>query len=313
MLPNYEIQLVPSGMTIYNPPMSDDAFNPAIGSITNYNQAAREICEGAGKLAQNKRDYIAYALQLANQRNNVSGWNEVINGLENAKTTEGCEWGAKRGRVAEVIRVLKRERDKWVKAKEGIGTPVVDRVYGRTKLTAPNWNPTTADWALIAKDLGDKLLTKQEIVSILKSKISIQLAKENNAGIIEAQKIYDGSINGLEQNKNSVAWGVKRSRVNAAIRYIKSTIRRPETLVDIVSQPPANVPTTGAEEVAETWLERLLGGSTPPDVDSGSGGEPENKPDYTPLLAGGGVVVAVILIGVLVSAASKGKQGTLQQ
>jgi hypothetical protein len=41
--------------------------------------------------------------------------------------------------------------------------------------------------------------------------------------------------------------------------------------------------------------------------------QPENKPDYTPLLAGGGVVVAVILIGVLVSAASKGKQGTLQQ
>ena len=315
MLPNYEIQIVPSGMTIYNPPMSDDAFNPFSGFIqgVNFNLIAKEICQGAGQLSANKTKYIGIAKTEANKQNSSAPFDFWINGLESAKTTEGCEWGAKRGRVAEVIRVLKREKREWEKAKTGIGSPVVDRVDGKTQLLAPNWNPTTADWTLIAKDLGDKLLTKQELVSILKSKISIQLAKGDNAGIIEAQKIYDGSINGLEQNKNSVAWGVKRSRVNAAIRYIKSTIRRPETLVDIVSQPPANVPTTGAEEVAETWLERLLGGSTPPDVDSGSGGEPENKPDYTPLLAGGGVVVAVILIGVLVSAASKGKQGTLQQ
>ena len=313
MLPNYEIQIVPSGMTIYNPPMSDDAFNPFSGFIqgVNFNLIAKEICQGAGQLSANKAKYIGIAKTEANKQNSSAPFDFLINGLENAKKTDGCEWGAKRGRVAEVIRVLKREKREWEKAKKGIGSPIVSKVDNKTQLTAPNWNPTTADWALIAKDLGDKLLTKQELVSILKSKISIQLAKGNNAGIIEAQKIYDGSINGLEQNKNSVAWGVKRSRVNAAIRYIKSTIRRPETLVDIVSQPPVNVPTTGAEEVAETWLERLLGGSTPPDVDSGSGGEPENKPDYTPLLAGGGVVVALILIGVLVSAASKGKQGTL--
>ena len=315
MLPNYEIQIVPSGMTIYNPPMSDDAFNPFSGFIqgVNFNLIAKEICQGAGQLSANKTKYIGIAKTEANKQNSSAPFDFWINGLESAKTTEGCEWGAKRGRVAEVIRVLKREKREWEKAKTGIGSPVVDRVDGKKQLLAPTWNPVTANWSAIAKDLGDKLLTKQELVSILKSKISIQLAKGDNAGIIEAQKIYDGSINGLEQNKNSVAWGVKRSRVNAAIRYIKSTIRRPETLVDIVSQPPANVPTTGAEEVAETWLERLLGGSTPPDVDSGSGGEPENKPDYTPLLAGGGVVVAVILIGVLVSAASKGKQGTLQQ
>ena len=315
MLPNYEIQIVPSGMTIYNPPMSDDAFNPFSGFIqgVNFNLIAKEICQGAGQLSANKTKYIGIAKTEANKQNSSAPFDFWINGLESAKTTEGCEWGAKRGRVAEVIRVLKREKREWEKAKTGIGSPVVDRVDGKKQLLAPTWNPVTANWSAIAKVLGDKLLTKQELVSILKSKISIQLAKDNNAGIIEAQKIYDGSINGLEQNKNSVAWGVKRSRVNAAIRYIKSTIRRPETLVDIVSQPPANVPTTGAEEVAETWLERLLGGSTPPDVDSGSGGEPENKPDYTPLLAGGGVVVAVILIGVLVSAASKGKQGTLQQ
>ena len=313
MLPNYEIQIVPSGMTIYNPPMSDDAFNPfgGLSKGLNFNFIAKEICEGAGQLSANKTKYIGIAKTEANKQNSSAPFDFWINGLESAKTTEGCEWGAKRGRVAEVIRVLKRERDKWVKAKEGIGSPVVDRVDGKTQLLVPTWNPVTANWSAIAKDLGDKLLTKQELVSILKSKISIQLANGNNAGIIEAQKIYDGSINGLEANKKFVAWGAKRSRVNAAIRLIKSTIRRPETLVDIVSQPPANVPTTGAEEVAGTWLERLLGGSTPPDVDSGSGGEPENKPNYTPLLAGGGIVVAVILIGVLVSAASKGKQGTL--
>ena len=315
MLPNYEIQIVPSGMTIYNPPMSDDAFNPFSGlfQTSNFDLIAKEICQGAGQLSAKKAKYIGIAKTESNKQNSSAPFDFWINGLESAKKTDGCEWGAKRGRVAEVIRVLKRERDKWVKAKAGIGSPVVSKVDSKTQLTAPNWNPVTANWSAIAKDLGDKLLTKQELVSILKSKISIQLAKGNNAGIIEAQKIYDGSINGLEQNKKSVAWGAKRSRVNAAIRYIKSTIRRPETLVDIVSEPPVNVPTTGAEEVAETWLERLLGGSTPPDVDSGSGGEPENKPDYTPLLAGGGVVVAVILIGVLVSAASKGKQGTLQK
>ena len=316
MLPNYEIQIVPSGMTIYNPPMSDDAFNPAVGltaNLTNFENEATSICLGSGELSKNKTKYVNLAKNRANKLNDVSGWNFWINGLDGAKKTAECKWGAKRGRVAEVIRVLKRERDKWVKANEGIGSPIVSKVDSKTQLTAPTWNPVTANWSAIAKDLGDKLLTKQELVSILKSKISIQLAKGNNAGIIEAQKIYDGSINGLETNKNSVAWGAKRSRVNAAIRLIKSTIRRPETLVDIVSEPPVNVPTTGAEEVAETWLERLLGGSTPPDVDSGSGGEPENKPDYTPLLAGGGVVVAVILIGVLVSAASKGKQGTLQK
>jgi hypothetical protein len=332
MLPNYEIQIVPSGMTIYNPPMSDDAFNPAVGKFTgvNFNFIAKEICEGAGQLGTNKAKYIAIALEQANKSNNVSGWDFWINGLEGAKTTEGCEWGAKRGRVAEVIRVLKRERDKWVKAKEGIGTPVTSKVDGKTNLTAPTWNPINANWGAIAKDLGDKLLTKQELVSILKSKISIQLAKGNNAGIIEAQKIYDGSINGLETNKNSVAWGAKRLRVNAAISFIKSTIRRPETLVDIVSGEPVKIDTPSLEDLAKetsdtekNFFDKIgdfFGIS--PDDDAGNvmgdvtGGETNgsgenDKPNYTPLLAGGGIVVAVILIGVLVSAASKGKQGTL--
>jgi hypothetical protein len=321
MLPNYEIQIVPSGMTIYNPPMSDDAFNPAIGNISDYNKAAKEICIGEGKLAQNKRDYTAYALRLAKQRDNVSGWNEVINGLEGAKKTDGCEWGAKRGRVAEVIRVLKREKSEWEKAKAGIGTPVVDRVDGKTQLTAPNWNPTTANWEAIAKDLGDKLLLKQELVSILKSKISIELAKGNNAGIILAQKIYDGSINGLEINKKAVAWGVKRTRVNAAIRLIKSTIRRPETLVDIVSGQPVKIDTPSLEDLAKETSETeknffdkigdFFGIS--PDDEAGdvtggniNGSGEDDKPNYTPLLAGGGVVVAIILVGVLISAANKG-------
>jgi hypothetical protein len=321
MLPNYEIQIVPSGMTIYNPPMSDDAFNPAIGNISDYNKAAKEICIGEGKLAQNKRDYTAYALQLAKQRDNVSGWNEVINGLEGAKKTDGCEWGAKRGRVAEVIRVLKREKSEWEKAKAGIGTPVVDRVDGKTQLTAPNWNPTTANWEAIAKDLGDKLLSKQELVSILKSKISIELAKGNNDGIILAQKIYDGSINGLEINKKAVAWGVKRTRVNAAIRLIKSTIRRPETLVDIVSGQPVKIDTPSLEDLAKETSETeknffdkigdFFGISPDDEAGDVTGGDingsgEDDKPNYTPLLAGGGVVVAIILVGVLVSAANKG-------
>ena len=315
MLPNYEIQIVPSGMTIYNPPMSDDAFNPAIGSIADYNKAAREICLGAGKLAQNKRDYTAYALQLANQRNNVSGWNEVINGLEGAKRTDGCEWGAKRGRVAEVIRVLKRERDKWVKAKEGIGTPVVSQVDGKTNLTAPTWNPINANWEAIAKDLGDKLTTKEELVSIIKSKMQIEKNKNTNAGIIAAQNIYDASINGLEANKKAVAWGAKRARVNAAIRLIKNTIRRPETLVDIVGGEVQPIPNKSAEDIAkeqqQTALEKVIDwfGLSPDDDATGgetNGSGEDNKPNYTPLLAGGGVVVAIILVGVLVSAANKG-------
>lgn len=315
MLPNYEIQIVPSGMTIYNPPMSDDAFNPAIGSIADYNKAAREICLGAGKLAQNKRDYTAYALQLANQRNNVSGWNEVINGLEGAKKTEGCEWGAKRGRVAEVIRVLKRERDKWVKAKEGIGTPVVSQVDGKTNLTAPTWNPVNANWEAIAKDLGDKLTTKEELVSIIKSKMQIEKNKGND-GIIAAQNIYDASINGLEANKKAVAWGAKRARVNAAIRLIKNTIRRPETLVHIVGGEVQPIPNKSAEDIAkeqqQTALEKVVDwfGLSPDDeagdVTGGNTNGKDDKPDYTPLLAGGGVVVAIILVGVLISAANKG-------
>jgi len=322
MLPNYEIQIVPSGMTIYNPPMSDDAFNPAIGQGIFIDDATK-ICLGAGELAANKRKFVGLATALSNSRNNSSGFDFYIDGLEGAKTTAECKWGAKRGRVAEVIRVLKRERNEWVKAKEGIGTPVVDRVDGGTKLTAPNWNPANADWALIAKDLGDKLLTKQELVSILKSKISIQLDKDNNAGIIEAQKIYDGSINGLEQNKKSVAWGAKRSRVNAAIRLIKSTIRRPETYVDIVSGEPVKIDTPSSSDLAKDPLKdgekglfdkisEFFGISPEDGGGDENGGEiQESKPDYTPLLAGGGIVVAVILIGVLVSAASKGKQGTL--
>ncbi len=347
MLPNYEIQIVPSGMTIYNPPISDDAFNPFSGFIqgVDFNLIAKEICEGAGQLSANKAKYIGIAKTEANKKNSSAPFDFLIDGLENAKKTDGCEWGAKRGRVAEVIRVLKREKREWEKAKAGIGTPVVDRVDGKTQLTAPNWNPVTANWSAIAKDLGDKLLTKQELVSILKSKISIQLAKGTNEGIIEAQKIYDGSINGLETNKNSVAWCAKRSRVNAAIRYIKSTIRRPETLVDIVKGDPVKIDTPSSGDLAndpfgkkdeETFFEKMganiesgfrdIGkaiGLVPDDednnTDGGGGGggggngdeKPENKPDYTPLLAGGGVVVAVILIGVLVSAASKGKQGTL--
>jgi len=325
MLPNYEIQIVPSGMTIYNPPMSDDAFNPAEGQDI-FIDSATEICLGAGKLAEKKRKFVGLATDMSNLRKNSSGFDFYIDGLEGAKTTAECKWGAKRGRVAEVIRVLKREKREWEKAKAGIGTPVVDRVDGKTQLTAPNWNPVTANWSAIAKDLGDKLLTKQELVSILKSKISIQLAKGNNAGIIEAQKIYDGSINGLEQNKKSVAWGAKRSRVNAAIRYIKSTIRRPETLVEIEKGEPVKIDTPSSGDLAKDPLKdaeknvfEKIGeffGISPEDgggsVNNGDE-KPENKPDYTPLLAGGGVVVAVILIGVLVSAASKGKQGTLPQ
>ena len=340
MLPNYEIQIVPSGMTIYNPPMSDDAFNPFIGNISDYNKAAKEICIGEGKLAQNKRDYTAYALQLANKRDNVSGWNEVINGLEGAKKTDGCEWGAKRGRVAEVIRVLKREKREWEKAKAGIGTPVVDRVDGKTQLTAPNWNPTTANWEAIAKDLGDKLTTKEELVSIIKSKMQ-------NAGIIAAQNIYDASINGLEANKKAVAWGAKRTRVNATIRLIKNTIRRPSELMDgepIVIPKPSPIGKTQAQYQAELkeWAEAKqkdavaeieddsfietikkgwedIGNSigsifgVSPDDEAGdvtggdiNGSGEDDKPNYTPLLAGGGVVVAIILVGVLVSAANKG-------
>ena len=41
-------------------------------------------------------------------------------------------------------------------------------------------------------------------------------------------------------------------------------------------------------------------------VSDGNGNKTDDKPDYTPLLAGGGVVVGVILIGVLISVASKG-------
>ena len=168
MLPNYEIQIVPSGMTIYNPPMSDDAFNPAIGNISDYNEAAREICEGAGKLAQNKRDYITYALQLANTRNNVSGWNEVINGLEGAKTTKGCEWGAKRGRVAEVIRVLKREKREWEKARTKQGG-------GDGRIVLSNFNPLTADWESVALQIGDKKISANEIRDAIKNAMLIQL------------------------------------------------------------------------------------------------------------------------------------------
>lgn len=324
MLPNYEIQIVPSGMTIYNPPMSDDAFNPAVGlgaNLTNFVKEATDICLGAGELSKNKTKYVNLAKERATKLNDVSGWNFWINGLDGAKKTAECKWGAKRGRVAEVIRVLKRERDKWVKEKEAIGSPVVDRVDGKTQLTAPTWNPINANWQAIAKDLGDKLLTKQELVSILKSKISIQLANGNNAGIIEAQKIYDGSINGLEQNKNSVAWGVKRSRVNAAIRFIKSTIRRPETLVDIVSGQPVKIDTPSLEDLAKETSETeknffdkigdFFGISPDDEAGDVTGGDingsgEDDKPNYTPLLAGGGVVVAIILVGVLVSAANKG-------
>lgn len=324
MLPNYEIQIVPSGMTIYNPPMSDDAFNPFSRFIqgVNFNLIAKEICEGAGQLSANKAKYIGIAKTEANKKNSSAPFDFWINGLESAKKTDGCEWGAKRGRVAEVIRVLKRERDKWVKAKEGIGTPVVDRVDGKTQLTAPNWNPATANWSAIAKELGDKLLTRQLLVSIIQSKMSKALAEGDNAGVISAQRIYDGSINGLEENKKFVAWGAKRSRVNAAIRLIKSTIRRPETLVEIEKGEPVKIDTPSKEDLAKeplkdaekNVLEKIqeFFGISPED-DGGSNGDkkPENKPDYTPLLAGGGVVVAVILIGVLVSAASKGNQGTL--
>jgi hypothetical protein len=322
MLPNYEIQIVPSGMTIYNPPMSDDAFNPSVGlaaNLTDFEKEATDICLGAGELSKNKTKYVNLAKERATKLNDVSGWNFWINGLDGAKKTAECKWGAKRGRVAEVIRVLKRERDKWVKAKEGIGTPVVSQVGGRTNLTAPTWNPVNANWEAIAKDLGDKLTTKEELVSIIKSKMQIEKNKDNNnAGIIAAQNIYDASINGLEANKKAVAWGVKRTRVNAAIRLIKNTIRRPETLVDIVGGEVQPIPNKSAEDIAkeqqQTALEKVIDWfGLSPDDEAGdvTGGETNgsgegDKPNYTPLLAGGGVVVAIILVGVLISAANKG-------
>jgi len=303
-------------MTIYNPPMSDDAFSPAVGSDFYAEKAAKEICGGVGKLAFYKQKFVKMAREHAELLNSPSGFDFFINGLEGAKKTEGCEWGAKRGRVAEVIRVLKRERNNWIKAKEGIGTPVVSQVDGKTNLTAPTWNPINANWEAVAKDLGNKLTTKEELVSIIKSKMQIAKNKgDYNTGIIAAQNIYDASINGLEANKKAVAWGAKRARVNAAIRLIKNTIRRPETLVDIVGGEVQPIPNKSAEDIAkeqqQTALEKVIDwfGLSPDDDATGgetNGSGEDNKPNYTPLLAGGGVVVAIILVGVLVSAANKG-------
>jgi len=318
MLPNYEIQIVPSGMTIYNPPMSDDAFNLAEGG-TLFDNDAREICQGAGKLALNKQKFVRLATSLSTTQNSSRGFDFYIDGLESAKTTEGCEWGAKRGRVAEVIRVLKREKKEWEKARTkqggGVGTIVLS-----------NFNPLATDWESVALQIGDKKISAKEIRDAIKNAMLIQLAYGDNPRIIVAQNIYDGSINGLEENKKSVAWGAKRSRVNAAIRLIKSTIRRPETLVEIEKGKPVKIDTPSSGDLAKDPLKdaeknvfekigEFFGISPEDGGGSGNNGDekPENKPDYTPLLAGGGVVVAVILIGVLVSAASKGKQGTLPQ
>ena len=93
MLPNYEIQIVPSGMTIYNPPMSDDAFNPASGVYqgVNFNDVAKDICLGAGELAANKAKYIRVAKTEANRQNSPAPFDLWINGLESAKATGGCE------------------------------------------------------------------------------------------------------------------------------------------------------------------------------------------------------------------------------
>jgi hypothetical protein len=342
MLPNYEIQIVPSGMTIYNPPMSDDAFNPASGVYqgVNFNDVAKDICLGAGELAANKAKYIRVATTEANRQNSPAPFDLWINGLESAKTTEGCEWGAKRGRVAEVIRVLKRERDKWVKAKSegggGIGTIILS-----------SFDPLKADWEAVALQIGDKKITKNEIRDAVRNAIL------QGGSLQRKRAVYDISLNGLKDNKNKVAWGAKRQRVVSAINLIEKTIRIPSSeLMDgepIVMPKPSPIGKTQAQYQAELkeWAEAKqkdavaeieddsfietikkgwedignsigsIFGITPDDEagdvtggDTNGSGE-DDKPDYTPLLAGGGIVVAVILIGVLVSAASKGKQGTL--
>lgn len=330
MLPNYEIQIVPSGMTIYNPPMSDDAFNPAVGNFTgvNFNLIAKEICEGAGQLGTNKAKYIAIALEQANKRNNVDGWDFWINGLEGAKRTDGCEWGAKRGRVAEVIRVLKRERDNWVKAKSkgggGIGT-----------INLSSFDPLKADWEAVALQIGDKKITKNQIRDAIRNSIL------QGGSLQRKRAVYDISLNGLKDNKNKVAWGAKRQRVVSAINLIEKTIRIPSSeLMDgepIVIPKPSPIGKTQAQYQAElkewaeasqkdavaeieddSFIEKIKKGwqdifGVTPDDEAGdvtggdiNGSGEGDKPNYTPLLAGGGVVVAIILVGVLVSVANKG-------
>jgi hypothetical protein len=251
MLPNYEIQIVPSGMTIYNPPMSDDAFNPFSGLFQglNFNFIAKEICEGAGQLSANKTKYIGIAKTEANKQNSPAPFDFLINGLESAKTTEGCEWGAKRGRVAEVIRVLKRERNEWVKAKSksggGIGTIILS-----------SFDPLKADWEAVALQIGDKKITKNELRDAIRNAIS------QGGSLQRKRAVYDVSLNGLKDNKNKVDWGAKRQRVVSTINLIEKTIRIPSSeLMDgepIVIPKPSPIGKTQAQYQAELkeWADR---------------------------------------------------------
>lgn len=297
MICGRDFYLVPDRMAIYNPPVSDSPFAYTTGNVDDFAAMANDICNGAGALADNKRKYIALARDRANRLANAIGWDYYINGLESQRTKGDCTWGAKRARVADVIRVLKAERQKWVAANTGT-------------VVTTGFNPITADWKWIALDIGDGKISKEKITADIRNAIS------RAANNYEAVSMYNAAIDGLERNRTNVAWGIKRTRLNGAVRHIKANVQISNANAGISN----NLPESGAVDVPvekPTVVEQItdflglprdsaIGAGQGRKNGSESGDDP--KPNYTPLIAGGSAIAGIILLGIAVTAFSKSKK-----
>jgi hypothetical protein len=307
-----DILISPVGMTLYNPPTSTNPYFEAIGSSVNlakvpsqlksinWNSAANDICLGRGELKSNKNFYTALASQAASQFKSTDAFDYIIMQLEANKKATECKWGVKRGRIAEVIRVVNRERKNWIdKNNTKQNLPTTSGVYALA--------PTSANLSKVPEQL--KKINWQKAAEEICLGTGELAANKNfyinsarqNANANKSADVYTFIIDQLEANRTTTEckWGVKRGRIAAVIRVLKS-----EKNKWLSNQ---GLPTQGGDSTSDIvdeekpFIERVIDTLFPPeqspymeeDLDDTAEKEDVN---LTPYLIGGSILLGVGLI-----------------
>jgi hypothetical protein len=316
-----EILIAPVGMVLYNPPTSTNPYFEAIGSVNlakvpsqlkqiNWVNAAKDICSGKGQLGSNKNFYTTLAKQYANQFKSVDVYDYIIQQLEANKKIADCPWGVKRGRVAEVVRVLQRERKNWLDAnKQTIGGSTSSQ--STYKLA-----PTSANLAKIPEQL--KKINWQKAAEEICLGSGQLAANKNfyinsarlNANANKSSDVYTFIIDQLEANRTTTEckWGVKRGRIAEVIRVLRREKINWESGITTTDS------TSGDTVDAPTLIDRIMDTLFPPEEreeQTGYGTEDDpkdDKPNFTPYIIGGSVILGIALIATFVYQNQKAKK-----
>lgn len=316
-----EILISPVGMVLYNPPTSTNPYFEASGSVNlakvpsqlkqiNWANAAKDICSGKGELSSNKSFYIALAKQNANQFKSVDSYDYIIQQLEANKKIADCPWGIKRGRVADVIRVLEREKKNWLDAnKQTIGS-------GTSSQSTYRLAPTSANLAKVPEQL--KKINWQKAAEEICLGSGQLAANKNfyinsarlNANANKSSDVYTFIIDQLEANRTSTEckWGVKRGRIAEVIRALKREKLNWESGVAATDSTSGNI--ADAPTIVDTIMD-IIAPPVESEGQTGYGTEDDpkdDKPNFTPYIIGGSVILGLALIATFAYQNQKAKK-----